>query len=384
MMKTDLLYEKTGIVVTADQLRAIASAVITATEGDDTQQVLKRIAEATADLVNAKYCALGVPDGKGGMLHFEISGLTENEFSQIPHPPKGHGLLGAIMRERDTIRLDHMAYDHRSIGFPVNHPLMDSFLGTPIQVGDQLFGMLYLSDRWDGQPFDEQDEWLVEVMASYAALVIAGATFGKQKQRLSVLEERERISMELHDGVIQSLYALGMQVDLMRLTGQTNEESLSQIINGLNTTIDDIRRYIMNLRQEGNARSCYDQLHEIIARLFIPPTMAVEIDAPRTAPRFTAATFEAICQMTNEAASNAIRHASATHLHIQAYYSDNRFYIVIADNGQGFDPEAIIKQEGLGLRNIHQRAKLHHGEVVIESAPGQGTRLTISVPVQTT
>lgn len=383
-MKTDFLYEKSGTVVTSEQLQAIASAVINATEGETTEQVLKRIAEATADLVNAKYCALGVPDGKGGMQHFEISGLTESEFEQIEHPPKGRGLLGAIMRERETIRLEHMTDDHRSVGFPTHHPPMERFLGTPIQVGDQLFGMLYLSDRWDGQPFDEQDEWLVEVMASYAALVIAGEAFSGQRQRLSVMEERERISMELHDGVIQSLYALGMQVDLMRLTGQTNEESLSQIINGLNTTIDDIRRYIMNLRQVPSTRSCHDQLQEIVNRLFIPETMKVEIDAPHTPPRFTAATFEAICQMTNEAASNAIRHASATHLQIQAYYNGSQFHVVIADNGQGFDPEAAERHGGLGLRNIRQRARLHRGEVKIESAPGAGTRLCINVPVQTT
>jgi signal transduction histidine kinase len=382
-MKTDFLYEKSGMVVTAGQLRAIASAVISATEGETTEQVLKRIAEATADLVNAKYCALGVPDNKGGMLHFEVSGLAEDEFTRIDHPPQGRGLLGAIMRERETIRLPHMRDDSRSSGFPAHHPSMESFLGTPIQVGDQLFGMLYLSDRWDGQPFDEQDEWLVEVMASYAALVIAGDAYGGQRQRLSVLEERERISMELHDGVIQSLYALGMQVDLMRLTGQTTEEALSQIINGLNTTIDDIRRYIMNLRQGSGARSCYDQLQEMLARLFIPATMTVLVEAPRTPPRFTAATFEAICQMTNEAASNAIRHANATQLQITAYYQDSHFFVVIADDGQGFDLEASAGHGGLGLRNIQQRAGLHRGEVQIEAAPGQGTRLTISVPVQT-
>jgi signal transduction histidine kinase len=383
-MENDFLYEKAGMVVTPEQLRAIASAVISATEGETTEQVLRRIAEATADLVNARYCALGVPDNKGGMQHFEVSGLADGEFARIEHPPRGRGLLGAIMRERTTIRLPHMREDPRSSGFPAHHPHMDRFLGTPIQVGDQLFGMLYLSDRWDGQPFDEQDEWLVEVMASYAALVIAGEAYGSQRQRLSVLEERERISMELHDGVIQSLYALGMQIDLMRLTGQTNEDSLSQIINGLNTTIDDIRRYIMNLRQGSGARSCYDQFQELLARLFVPPSMTVEIEAPRTPPRFTAATFEAILQMTNEAASNAIRHANATHLQVTAYYNGPHFYVVIADNGQGFDPEAAERHGGLGLRNIRQRVSLHRGEVQIESALGQGTRLTISIPVQTT
>jgi signal transduction histidine kinase len=110
----------------------------------------------------------------------------------------------------------------------------------------------------------------------------------------------------------------------------------------------------------------------------------VEIDAPHTPPRFTAATFEAICQMTNEAASNAIRHASATHLKIQAFYNGSQFHVVIADNGHGFDPEAVERHGGLGLRNIRQRARLHRGEVQIESAPGAGTRLSINVPVQTT
>jgi signal transduction histidine kinase len=382
-MKTDFLYEKTGTVVTAGQLRAIASAVISATEGDTTRQVLKRIAEATADLVNARYCALGIPDGKGAMQHFEVTGLTDDDIRQIDHAPEGRGLLGAIMRERETIRLEHMADDPRSSGFPANHPPMDRFLGTPIQVGGQLFGMLYLTDRRDGQSFDEQDEWLVEVMASYAALVIAGEAYSGQKQRLSVLEERERISMELHDGVIQSLYALGMQVDLMRLTGQTSEDALSQIINGLNTTIDDIRRYIMNLRQAGETRTCYQQLQDMLNRLFIPEGMTVEIDAPHTPPRFTPATFEAICQMANEAASNAIRHARASHLHIHAYDESTFFFITIADDGQGFDPEAASGQEGLGLRNIRQRASLHGGQVQIDSAPGRGTHLTIQLPVQT-
>ncbi|MCA9915565.1 MAG: GAF domain-containing protein, partial [Anaerolineae bacterium] len=163
----------------------------------------------------------------------------------IDHLPVGHGLIGAIMQERKTIRLESMQDDPRSVGFPSDHPEMKSFLGVPIIVGEQLYGMLYLSDKEDGTAFNDEDQLLIETLAGYAALAIATAEIRQQHNRLRILEERERIGMELHDGIIQSLYGIGMVVDMMRRNeSKISPEKLQPVVESLNNVIDDIRHYI--------------------------------------------------------------------------------------------------------------------------------------------
>jgi signal transduction histidine kinase len=329
------------------QLKEIASAVMYAAEAGTLEQVLERIAHVSKELVNARYAALGVPDGKSGLRFFKVAGMSMEVIAMLDHLPVGHGLLGAIMQERKTIRLERMAEDNRSAGFCPAHPVMTSLLGVPVQVGKQLYGTLYLCDRNDGQPFSEQDEWLIETMAGYAALAIAGSELGDKQRRLMLLEERERIGMELHDGVIQSLYAIGMHLDLMRLNGEVNPAPMGDVLQNLNEVIEDIRRYIMNLqRRDHEQKTVAEHLADVVSRLHPPGSIRIQVNAPDTPPLFTPATFEAVLQMANEAISNA------------------------------------IANEGLGLRNIQQRAALYRGRVEIESEPGQGTVLSIIVPLQ--
>jgi signal transduction histidine kinase len=345
------------------------------------EQVLERIAQVSSDLVKARYSALGVPDGKGGLKYFKVAGLTPEQIRHIQHLPLGKGLLGVVMNERQPLRLERMTNDPRSSGFCAAHPSMTSFLGVPIQAAAQLLGILYLCDRIDGQPFSEQDQWLAETMAGYAALAIAGAELSEQQSRLNILEERERIGMELHDGVIQSLYAIGMHLDLMRTGTDLQPSDLNSTIDNLNIVIEDVRRYILNLKPT-KSKTIYSSFRDLLDRLHIPGSVRVEIDAPDQPPPFTPATFEAICQIANEALSNAVRHANARSIKISTYEDSNHFLIIIADDGQGFDMQRLGEYEGLGLRNIQQRAYLYGGHVDIQTAPGKGTRLTITIPIR--
>ncbi|NDJ61425.1 MAG: GAF domain-containing sensor histidine kinase [Chloroflexi bacterium] len=363
-------------------LKEIASDVIRAAAAETVAEVLDRIAVASRKLVKARYAALGIPDGAGNLAFFKFTGMTDDEVRAVGDLPQGRGLLGALMTEHQPIRLDHIRDDPRSIGFPPNHPPMDSFLGVPIIVGQQLYGMLYLCDREDGEPFHEEDQWLIETLAGYAALAIAGAQLGEQRNRLTLFEERERISMELHDGVIQSLYAIGMQIDLMRADRTLHEAELDGVIQNLNTVIDDIRSYIQNLKSRAFAqqtiRAC---MEDIVNHMHLPGDMHIEIDAPDGPAPLTPTTYEAVRQMTNEAISNAIRHAEAQHIRIEARHDTRLFQILISDDGRGFDPNAPNHQNGLGLRNIKERARLHGGHIHIKTAPGQGTHITLSLPV---
>ena len=363
-------------------LQEIASNVMFAAEADTIEQVLTRIAHAARQLVNAKYAAIGIPDGKGGLRYFQVSGLSDDMVAKIAHPPRGAGLLGVIMNERQSLRLENMLDDARASGFPDGHPEMTSLLGVPVQVGQQLYGMLYLTDREDGESFSLQDQWLIETLAGYVALAIIGSQLRENERRLTLMEERERISMGLHDGVIQSLYALGMRLALMNVSEEENVRGLQLAIDGLNDVIEDIRRYIMNLKAPTyGEKTMKESLYEIISRLYVPKDMVVDLDAPDRAPPFSDDVFESICLMTGEALSNAIRHAGASRVSVRCWHPQDEVRVVVRDDGAGFDLTALEEHEGLGLRNLQERASMLGGTVEIESAPGAGTILRISIPL---
>jgi signal transduction histidine kinase len=367
------------VTVVLATLKSIAEAVIHAAEAGSLKQVFQQIAYVAQRLVQTRYAALGIPSEHGTMKYFEVVGIGAEDIAQIAHPPIGRGLLGVIMKEREILRLEHMRDDPRSSGFPANHPAMDSLLGVPVQAGDQLFGMLYLTDRLDDLPFTEEDQWLVESLAGYAALAIAGSNLSEQKGRLTLLEERERVGMELHDGVIQSLYSIGMQLQLLKLTQPAVGEELTKATRSLDAVIEDIRHYILNLKvanyEQQTMHAC---LLDVVVRLNPPDSLALHVKAPDRQPPFAPPVVEAVCQIAYEAVSNVIRHSQATEAFIEASESANQFTLVIRDNGRGF---AGHDSMGLGLNNMMQRARIYGGDLKIESTLGEGTRLTLTLPV---
>lgn len=370
------------VTVILATLKDIAEAVIQAAEAGTLRQVFQQIAYVAQQLVSSRYAALGIPSEHGTLLYFEVAGLEPDQIKSISHPPIGRGLLGVIMHEREILRLEHMSDDPRSVGFPDNHPYMDRLLGVPVQASEQLFGMLYLTDRLDDQPFTEQDQWLVESLAGYAALAIAGSQLSEQRSRLMLLEERERVGMELHDGIIQSLYAIGMQLQLLKLGQPALDEDITRATRSLDVVIEDIRRYILNLKvatyEQQTMRAC---LLDVLARLHIPESLTVQVEAPDRQPPFAPPVVEAVCQIAYEAVSNIVRHADATEASITVTESAEQFQMVIADNGRGLDGVTAPDSGGLGLRNIMQRARIHGGKVLIDNVPGGGTRVTLTLPI---
>ena len=166
----------------------------------------------------------------------------------------GLGLLGVIARESRPVRIHDIETDPRRAGLPPNHPRMHSLLGVPVVVKSRSVGRLYLANKLPSGDFSAEDERLVEMFALHAGIAIDNARLHEQVQRLAVVEERERIGRDLHDGIIQSIYAVGLSLeDVPELMGDEPEVAKARVeraVDSLDQSIRDIRNFIFGLRPE--------------------------------------------------------------------------------------------------------------------------------------
>ena len=522
--------------------------------------VLERIVNLAREQVGAGYAALGVLDDKGKLERFIPVGISPEMTRQMSHQPLGLGLIGAIQKERTTIRTARIADDPRSVGFPPNHPDMTSFLGVPILLGNRLLGQIYLTNKEDYSEFTPDDELVIETLAAYAAVAISnarmveelmvrdhaltqrsndlslvndigealastldvdeilektlsrvmeyldveageiylteedgslrlalhrgeaaaafwtkdrfesgegfiglvaesgkpvvstsiqtdlrflrkavveagfrciaciplttrGLTIGvmsiasrreryldqremglltaigvwagitienaqlnQQARRLAVLEERERIGMDLHDGIIQSIYAVGLALDYARLALDEDpdqaEQKIKQAIEGLNTTIRDIRSYIMDLRpRQFRNESLMEGLQRLVEEFRANTRMELTLTGPDDGqialPTTKTTALFHICQ---EALANIAKHAQAHQTTIDLWTAPGRVLLEISDDGLGFDLRKMSVTLGHGLSNMHTRARKVGGDVEITSEPGKGTTVLAWVP----
>lgn len=365
------------------KLNALSEAVVALTTDLSLDHILRRLAEIAAQLVNARYAALGVPDGKGGLAQFFTYGMTEEQINRMDHYPLGRGLLGLLLTETRPIRLANIHEDPRSAGFCLNHPHMTSFLGVPIISKGNHLGSLYLSDRLDDQPFSEDDERMIGLLAGHAAIAIENAKLMDQTQRLAVIEERDRISMELHDGIIQAIYAIGIKLELARLTLVQRPEVAEQIVSAnedLNRVIEDLRKYVRNLRAGvEHSVTLREQLEKLADNFRQVSNARLVMDISQGFAQLSEDRIHAIVQIVRESLSNIVRHANASEVYLDLHETPTQITLVISDNGQGFDPEKVL--HGNGLHNINQRARQIGGTVNVTSRVGRGTTLTVIVPL---
>ena len=370
-------------------LDAIHEAALTITSELSLPIVLNRIVALARDLVEARYAALGIPDPKNDhLVQFITSGMDEHQKIAVGDLPIGRGLLGALLEpDAKPIRLTNIADDPRSVGFVPGHPRMSSFLGVPIRSRGKLLGNLYLTDKLNSTEFDETDQKVIETLAGYAAVAIENARLYQQNQRLAILEERERIGIDLHDGIIQSIYAVGLTLEHSRYLLDDKDvpasrERLGEAIDGLNMIIKDIRNYIMDLRPE---RFQGTDLSTALARLtreFQANTLAeVDLDYDaRLNGQLDERTAVTAFHIVQEALANAAKHAAATHLDVNVRSEDSTILLKIRDNGRGFTQDATDRRLGHGLSNMALRARAIGGELSVSSAPGEGTEVVAELP----
>ena len=166
-----------------DQMRGLLEAVIAISSGLDLESTLRRIVETAVRLVDATYGALGVIGDDKQLAEFIPVGLTEDEIGLIHHWPEGRGLLGLLIKEPQPLRLASIAAHAESSGFPAGHPAMDSFLGVPVRVRDEVFGNLYLTNKRSGGEFTEDDEAVLLALGAAAGVAVENARLYEAARR---------------------------------------------------------------------------------------------------------------------------------------------------------------------------------------------------------
>ena len=366
--------------VEANQLTRLLEGAAAVAGQTDLTSVLSTTVRTAMELTGAPYGALGVLDDDGGLQEFIHLGLDEEAVGRIGAPPRGRGLLGSISHDGSTVRVEHIV-DHPDFsGFPDEHPEMDSFLGVPVKLGSEIFGNLYLTHKEGG--FTAADEEAVEGLAIVAGAAVNTARLQRRLRRLAVVEDRERIARDLHDAIIQDLFAVGLslQAQSQKVVVPEVAEVIADTVERLDEAIAALRRFIFDLQPPvWTHRDLRTETAQLVGQLSAPYDVATEVVFDGELDVLDAATVDDVLQLVSEATSNSLRHADSDLVRVEVRRDRDELLVIVADEGRGFDPDTATG--GMGLENIRRRAERAGGEATIVSTPGSGTTVRIRFPI---
>lgn len=359
-----------------EAIRAVSSGLSLPT-------VLERIVHSACALVDARYGALGVIGPEGRLVEFVTVGVTDEERAAIGPLPKGHGILGVLIVDPQPLRLRDLTQHPATYGFPAHHPSMHSFLGVPIVVGNTVFGNLYLCEKEGAEEFSAEDEALAVALASAAGIAIDNARLHEQLQGLAVIEERERIARDLHDKVIQRVFATGMSLQsTARLADDAVARRLDEAIDELDATIREIRATIFSLENQhptGLRVAVGETVADMVASLGFTPTVHFEGPVDTAIPPAVA---EQLIVALREALANVAQHAHASRAQVLVR-AGSEALLRVADDGVGPAGETPEADRGRGLHNLADRALAFGGSCTLTLAPAGGSLLEWRVPLGT-
>ena len=290
-------------------------------------------------------------------------------------------MLDLLITDPKPLRLANLASDTHRYGFPPNHPPMTSFLGVPVRVRDDVYGNLYLTNKVGAAEFSDEDEALAEALALAAGIAIQNHRLTERVRVASLLDDRDRIAKDLHDRVIQRIFAVGMSLQgAARLPDVTQMATrVDKAVDELDATIAEIRTAIFELGAgplPGNLRqSILAVVDELVPTLGVRPQVVFSGLVDTTVSENVG---DHLLAVVREGLTNASKYARASRYLVNVTV-DDRMTLEIVDDGVGFDPGSIVG--GLGLGNLRGRAEKLGGTFTIASGPEGGTVLVWSVPL---
>ena len=367
-------------------LTAVSDAVLAVAAGLSVDEVLQRLVDSARVLAGARFAALGLPDGEGGFRRFLTSGMDDELIASLGPLPRQHGVLGAMLDAQSSYRTSDI-HEHPEFRgwWPEAHPDMRSFLGVPIVAADGVIGAFYLTEKLAAPDFSDEDDDLIGLLAAHAAIAITNARLQEQARELSVVAERNRLALELHDAVSQKLFGLVLSAEaagtLLDRDPAAARDQVERLQALAQDALDELRSLVFELRPvdlalDGLAGALRKHVG-LVGRL---EGLEVELTIENEPPADPARDLE-VLRIAQEALQNAVKHSHASHVTVVLRGDGSRLLLEIEDDGVGFDPAAEgIRSRRLGLTSMEERAERIGGTLEIRSAAGAGTTVRLEAP----
>jgi signal transduction histidine kinase len=364
----------------------VSDAVLAVAAELSVEEVLQRLVHSARELAGARYAALGLPDGDGGFRRFLTSGMSEELVASLGPLPRQHGVLGAMLETRAPYRTRDIHEHPRFRGWwPAGHPDMRSFLGVPIVARDGVIGAFYLTEKTDATDFTDEDEELIGLLAAHAAIAITNARLYERTRELSIVAERNRLALDLHDAVSQKLFGLVLNAEtastLLERDPQGARTRVAELQRQAQDALDELRSLVFELRppdlEKDGVVGVLRKHVELLRRL---QQREIELDVAGDDVPVDEERDREVLRIAQEALQNALRHADAQRITVKVRAADGRVLLEIQDDGHGFEPGAAeLRSRRLGLTSMEERAARVGGKLEIRSAPGAGTTVRLEV-----
>ena len=349
------------------------------------EEVLQRLVESARELASARYAALGLPDGEEGFSQFLTAGMSDELVAAMGPLPRRHGLLGLMLEAPEPFRTSDIHGHPRFRGWwPRAHPDMRSFLGVPIVAPEGVIGAFYLTEKEGADDFSATDQEVIELLAAHAAIAITNARLYERSRELSILAERNRLALELHDAVSQKLFSLVLTAEAAGTLLDRDADApaaraqVAKVQESARSALDELRSLIFELRPPDLARDglCGAlRKHVEVVRPLLPQAIELDLEADLDVEPARA---REILRIAQEALANALRHAEAEHVWVRLGAEDGRLVLEVRDDGVGFDPDAAaVRSRRLGLTSMEERAQRLGGRLTLRSEPGAGTTVRL-------
>ena len=355
----------------------------------DLDQLLQRVAELLHQSFDYQNVQVAWVSGDSRLL--EVRSVVGPMQSKIPlgtARPIDQGIAGLAAKNQQTVLSNEVPQDSSNVaGVGIG---AYAELAVPVKVKGEAVAVISV-DSTSAGAFDDSDVTTLETLADQLAVAIHNIQLyhqqREQSRRLAVAEERDRIGRDLHDGVIQSIYAVGLTLEDIAFQAPQEPGEVPPRLEGavgdLNRVIGDIRSYIMDLRPRELQGRRFDEALETLVKYLedrtgVSVSLDVSVDLVSLSERYVVNLWHIL----QEAFSNIEKYAQAEKVSLSLELSDGRLNLNIADDGVGFDPEQAELGKGYGLSNIKDRAEGLGGILVINTSPGKGAQLKISFPME--
>lgn len=373
-----LLWEREQAQRRLEAVLEVAQAIL---GGQPITELMQLIAGRARVLAGAAIAAIAVPDQAGGTYTLEVVDGPAADKLRGQQVRTTHHTSGSILTTREPRIVSDLS-EGFSGRFNAGSELGPAML-VPLAVGRGRFGTLVLANLKGLPGFEPEDSTLIQLFAAQAAVAVDYVHVRDELQRLAVLEDRERISQELHDGVIQSLFAVGLELGAMVAKADVEQrDELRGLIAEINHVIRDLRAYIYALAprglSDGNLKGALERLaSDFTSKLKVSATAHIEADAAS----LLAAKGQDALQFVSEALSNVVRHSQSDSCSVTLAIDGPGLVLEVRDEGAGFDPHEAIGK-GFGLASLEERARRLGGRLELNSARGRGTSVKLHIPTQ--